>query len=102
MHTERAATCREGKIKPCKVPQSWPRLAWKCGAFCMSMEAIKVREEIERRLTFVKDELIGQSPEDLARHYKLIGRLEAFEGLLKFIDEQIDAEVEEMSKEIKK
>lgn len=49
----------------------------------MTVEEIKA--EIERRQSFVHDELIGQSPEDLERHYKLIGQQEAFLGLLKFI-----------------
>lgn len=50
------------------------------------MEVEDIREEIKRRKGFVDDELIGQSPEDLERHYKLIGRREAFVGLLKFIE----------------
>lgn len=45
-----------------------------------------IKKEIERRLSFIKDALIGQSPEDLERHYKLIGRKEAFDGLLEFIE----------------
>lgn len=53
------------------------------GICVMTVEEIK--KEIERRQSFVHDELIGQSPEDLERHYKLIGRQEAFTGLLKFI-----------------
>ena len=50
------------------------------------MEVEDIQEEIKRRKGFVDDELIGQSPEDLERHYKLIGRREAFVGLLKFIE----------------
>lgn len=51
----------------------------------MSVEDI--RKEIARRQSFIHDALIGQSPEDLAKHYRLIGAQEAFRGLLKFIDE---------------
>lgn len=102
MHTESVRPHAERKNKALQSTPIVAAIGWKCGAFFMSMDAIKVREEIERRLTFVKDALIGQSPEDLPGHYKLIGRREAFEGLLKFIDKQMDAEVEEMSKEIKK
>lgn len=47
----------------------------------------RLRDEIRRRYGIVKDQLIGQSPEDLPRHYKLIGQEEAFGGLLKFINE---------------
>lgn len=52
----------------------------------MTIEDIK--QEIKRRLSFVHDELIGQSPEDLERHYKLIGKRDAFVGLLKFIENE--------------
>ena len=48
-----------------------------------------IKKEIERRLSFIKDALIGQSPEDLERHYKLIGRKEAFDGLLEFIEQEV-------------
>lgn len=44
-----------------------------------------VREEIQRRIAILKDQLIGQSPEDLAWHYKLIGKKDALEGLLKYM-----------------
>lgn len=44
-----------------------------------------IRKEIARRQSFIHDALIGQSPQDLVRHYKLIGQQEAFLGLLKFI-----------------
>lgn len=53
------------------------------------MTAEDIRAEIARRQTFVKDALIGQSPEDLERHYRLIGEQDAFTGLLKFIDEAL-------------
>lgn len=43
--------------------------------------------EIRRRYGIIKDQLIGQSPEDLPRHYRLIGQQEAFKGLIRFIDE---------------
>ena len=53
----------------------------------MYIEIEEVEAEIERRLSFVKDELIGQSPENLERHYRLIGRQETFNGLLKWIQD---------------
>lgn len=56
------------------------------GICVMTIEDIK--QEIKRRLSFVHDELIGQSPEDLERHYKLIGKRDAFVGLLKFIENE--------------
>lgn len=43
--------------------------------------------EVRRRYGIVKDQLIGQSPEDLPKHYRLIGQQDAFAGLLKFIGE---------------
>lgn len=46
-----------------------------------------IYNEIRRRLSFVKDALIGQSPEDLPLHYQLIGKQSAFLCLLKFIEE---------------
>lgn len=46
-----------------------------------------VREEISRRISILKDQLIGQSPEDLERHYKLIGKKDALESLLKYMQE---------------
>ena len=51
----------------------------------MSVEDI--RKEIARRQSFIHDALIGQSPEDLERHWRLMGAQDAFKGLLKFIDE---------------
>lgn len=50
------------------------------------MTVEEIRKEIARRQSFVKDALIGQTPEDLERHYRLMGLQEAFSGLLKFID----------------
>lgn len=47
----------------------------------------QIKKEIARRLSFVRDALVGQSPEDLERHYKLIGAEEAYKGLLDFIHE---------------
>ena len=41
------------------------------------MEAEKLRKEIWRRLSIVKNELIGNAPEDLQRHYRLMGMREA-------------------------
>lgn len=46
-----------------------------------------VRKEIERRIAILKDQLIGQSPEDLERHYKLIGKKDALVSLLKYVQE---------------
>lgn len=54
------------------------------------MTVEEIRREVARRLSFTQDALIGQSPEDLARHYRLIGTQEALRGLLKFIDENVD------------
>ena len=51
----------------------------------MSIEDI--RKEIARRQSFVHDALIGQSPEDLERHWRLMGAQDAFKGLLQFIEE---------------
>lgn len=48
----------------------------------------QIKNEIARRLSFVRDALVGQSPEDLERHYKLMGAQEAYKGLLDFISEQ--------------
>lgn len=53
------------------------------GICVMTVEDI--RKEIARRQSFIHDALIGQSPEDLERHYKLIGAEEAYKGLLDFI-----------------
>ena len=46
-----------------------------------------VRNEISRRISIIKDQLIGQTPEDLERHYKLIGKKDALESLLKYMQE---------------
>lgn len=51
----------------------------------MTVEDIK--QEIKRRLSFVHDALIGQSPEDLERHWRLMGAQDAFKGMLKFIED---------------
>lgn len=45
-----------------------------------------IRKEIARRQSFIHDALIGQSPEDLERHYRLMGAQDAFKGLLDFIN----------------
>lgn len=55
------------------------------GICVMTVEDIK--QEIKRRLSFVHDALIGQSPEDMERHDKLIGAQDAFKGMLKFIED---------------
>ncbi len=46
-----------------------------------------IRKEIARRQSFIHDVLIGQSPEDLERHWRLMGAQDAFKGMLQFIDE---------------
>lgn len=43
--------------------------------------------EVRRRYGIVKDQLIGQRPEDLPRHYTLMGQQEALRSLLNFIGE---------------
>ena len=48
-----------------------------------------IRNEVKRRIGFIKDQLIGQSPEDLPRHYRLIGEQDALRGILSFIDTQL-------------
>lgn len=57
------------------------------GLFFTSMDSELIVKEIERRLSFIHDALIGQSPEDLEKHYKLIGMQDAFRGLLTFIED---------------
>lgn len=54
------------------------------GICVMTVEDI--RKEIARRQSFIHDALIGQSPEDLERHYRLMGAQDAFKGLLDFIN----------------
>jgi hypothetical protein len=49
-----------------------------------------IRKEIARRQSFIHDALIGQSPEDLERHYKLMGAQDAYKGLLDFIHKYND------------
>lgn len=46
-----------------------------------------IRKEIARRQSFIHDSLIGQSPEDMERHDKLICAQDAFKGMLQFIEE---------------
>ena len=46
--------------------------------------------ELRRRYAIIKDQLIGQSPEDLERHYRLIGQRDAYKGMLKFINADKD------------
>ena len=48
---------------------------------------VLIRKEIARRQSFIHDALIGQSPEDLERHWRLMGAQDAFKGMLQFIDE---------------
>lgn len=45
-----------------------------------------IRREMVRRVNIIYDQLIGQSPEDLERHYKLIGKLDALRSVVNFID----------------
>lgn len=52
----------------------------------MKITVEDIRKEISRRQSFIYDALIGQSPEDLERHWRLMGAQDAFKGLLKFID----------------
>lgn len=52
------------------------------------MNIEQIRAEIARRESIVYDQLIGQSPEDLEHHYRLIGRQEALRSLLKYIDNE--------------
>lgn len=54
-----------------------------------------VRKEIQRRISILKDQLIGQSPEDLKRHYKLIGAQDAFKGMLKFIEDGFGTNIQD-------
>ena len=49
--------------------------------------------EIRRRKSIVKERLIGQSLDDLSRHYALIGMQDAFNGLLSFIEAIDDGDV---------
>ena len=44
-------------------------------------------KELRRRLGIIKDQLVGQSPEDLPRHYRLIGQQDALRGILNFLNE---------------
>lgn len=53
----------------------------------MKITVEDIRKEIARRQSFIYDSLIGQSPEDLERHWRLIGAQDAFKGMLQFIDE---------------
>lgn len=53
----------------------------------MKITVEDIRKEISRRQSFIYDALIGQSPEDLERHWRLMGAQDAFKGLLKFIDD---------------
>lgn len=47
----------------------------------------EIRNEVARRESFIRDALIGQSPEDLKNHYGLVGRQSAFREMLSIIDE---------------
>ena len=58
------------------------------GICVMTVEDI--RKEIARRQSFIHDALIGQSPEDLERHWRLMGAQEAYKGLLDFIHKYND------------
>ena len=52
---------------------------------CKEIVTDNIIQEIERRLSILEDQLIGQSPEDLERHYKLIGKKDALKSILKYI-----------------
>ena len=54
-----------------------------------------IKEEVKRRLGFFKDQLIGQSPEDLPRHYSLVGGQNALKGVVDFIEKEGGDETEE-------
>lgn len=58
-------------------------IGWKAGRG--SEKSKEILTEARRRLGIVKDRLIGQSPEDLSQHYKLIGMKDAISGLIEFI-----------------
>lgn len=58
-------------------------IGWKAGR--ESEKSKEILTEARRRLGIVKDRLIGQSPEDLSQHYKLIGMKDAISGLIEFI-----------------
>lgn len=55
------------------------------------LTVLDIRDEVRRRLTFYKDGLIGQTPEDLPRHYQLIGGQSALRSILKFITGEDEA-----------
>jgi len=42
--------------------------------------------EIKWRLAIIHDQLIGQSPEDMERHWKLMSAQDTLKGLLEFIE----------------
>ena len=50
------------------------------------MDAEFIYKEVYRRLAIIQDQLIGQSPEDLERHYRLIGKWDALQGIKTFIE----------------
>lgn len=54
------------------------------------MKQEEIITELRRRYAIIKDQLIGQSPEDLERHYRLIGQQEALKGMLKFLNADKD------------
>lgn len=53
------------------------------------MTAQEIRDVVAYRLSILHDRLIGQSPEDLPGHYRLIGEQDALRSLLKYIDERL-------------
>lgn len=55
-----------------------------------TVELDKIIIELRRRYGIIKDQLIGQSPEDLERHYRLIGQQEALRGILKLLNADKD------------
>lgn len=45
----------------------------------------QIIEEIKWRLAIIHDQLIGQSPEDMERHWKLMSAQDTLKELLEFI-----------------
>lgn len=72
--------------KPEKFTES-NQTVYRVGIKVAEMAFEIMRNEIARRQSFIHDALIGQSPEDLERHWRLMGAQDAFTGLLKFIDD---------------
>lgn len=72
--------------KPEKFTES-NQTVYRVGIKVAEMAIDMMRKEIARRQSFIHDALIGQSPEDLERHWRLMGAQDAFKGMLQFIQE---------------